>query len=467
MRVLRLQADNFKNLKAVEITPAGDVVVIGGRNEQGKSSVLDAIWVALKGRSVAPPKPIRKGEEECRFALDLGELLITRKFTAKDDGTYTDSVKVESAEGLRYSKPQEVLDALLGQIGFDPFGFVRMKPEQQAETLLQMVPLKVDLDELAEADQSDYQNRRDVNRDAAQLRAQIDAIPREEVPTDAPDREALVARLGEAAEKNSAIERERLTREGIARNIAGMRESAASKSSNAANKRAEAEQLLRDAEAIEKDAAQIATEAEKAQTELEALPPLDEPVDVDEARRELSEAEAVLASVDRQKRRRELELRCAALVSKSEAYTAAMDKREKERNDALAAAKMPIESLAFGLDEKGRPVVNLNGVPFEQASTAEKLKASVAIAMEANPELRVLRISDGSLLDEDSLALLRGMAETDDFQLWVEVVGDPGSVGIVMENGEVRAAPAEATAEPKVKAKPAKAAKPAGERTLV
>ena len=49
MRIISLQAENIKRLKAVEITPEGDIVVIAGRNGQGKTSVLDSIWYALGG----------------------------------------------------------------------------------------------------------------------------------------------------------------------------------------------------------------------------------------------------------------------------------------------------------------------------------------------------------------------------------------------------------------------------------
>jgi recombinational DNA repair ATPase RecF len=70
MKIIQLHAENFKRLGIVEITPEGNVVTIGGNNGEGKSSVLDAIFVALKGRAVAPPKPIRKGEEKCTIRLD-------------------------------------------------------------------------------------------------------------------------------------------------------------------------------------------------------------------------------------------------------------------------------------------------------------------------------------------------------------------------------------------------------------
>ena len=76
--------------------------------------------------------------------------------------------------------------------------------------------------------------------------------------------------------------------------------------------------------------------------------------------------------------------------------------------------------------------------PFEQASDAERLRASCAIAMRGDAKLRVLRVRDGSLLDPDSLALLREMAEAADYQVWVEQVDVSGKIGIVIEDGRVK-----------------------------
>jgi hypothetical protein len=81
--------------------------------------------------------------------------------------------------------------------------------------------------------------------------------------------------------------------------------------------------------------------------------------------------------------------------------------------------------------------VTYRGLPFDQASSAEQLRVSVAIAMAAHPKLRVLRIKDGSLLDERSLAMLEEMAEAADYQVWVERVDTSGAVGIVMEDGAI------------------------------
>lgn len=462
MKIVRFEGNNFKGLKAVEIVPdaEGNVVLIGGKNGQGKSSVLDAIYVALVGRSAAPPKPIRNGEEECRIVLDLGELVITRKFTEKEGGKITDTVKVESGDGKqRYNSPQSMLDDLLGEIGFDPFEFVQMKPDKQAATLLDMVPLPIDLEKMARLDAADYEKRRDVNRDATTLKGQIDGIPViPDLPEKPVDRDAILAALASAADTNSAIAAEERDRADTARVARERREHGAGLRSEAERRRAEAARLIAEAEGLEKSADADDADAERLEKELAAAPPLAEPVNTEKLREELAAAEAVNAKLARMAERARLLARFEELRKESQGFTDAMAARAAARADALAKAPMPIEGLAFAVDEKGKASVLFNGVPFEQASTAEQLGASTAIAMAANPTLRVLRIKDGSLLDEDSMALLQSMATAEDYQLWIEVVAS-GGVAIIMEDGSVKGAEAKPPAAeegPKKKAAPKK-----------
>lgn len=464
MKVVGLQVENFQILRTVDISPEGEIVTIGGENEQGKTSLLNAIWVALAGRAVAPAVPIRKGEEECRIRLDLGELIVTRRFTVKEGGPYTDSVKVESADGSqRYQKPQQVLDALMGQIGFDPFAFVLMKPDDQADTLLEMVPLPIDLEALARQDTADFENRRDLNREIAQLGGQIAGIPeRDDLPADPPDRSALQDRLATAAETNGAIERARVERERAREAIERIKGDAALVRQTATGKRELAAQLISEAEQLEATATESETTAGEKQAQLDALPPLDEPVDTQKLRLELAEADGIAAALADQTRRAQLIEQRAEKQTKADGYSDAIADRETARQEALKAAKMPIEGLEFAVSDKGKPAIMFKGIPFAQASKAEQIKASTAIAMAANPELRVLRITDGSLLGKNSMAIIAAMAHENDYQIWVEIVGTEG-VGIVIEDGRVKGAAIEP--EPAKKPK-AKAAGPAGEKLL-
>lgn len=442
MRVHGLRVENYKRIKVVDITPEGGIVTIGGKNEQGKSSLLDAIFTAIKGRSANAPRPVRAGEEKAIIRLDLGELVVTRTFTVKEGKPYTDTLKVEKPNGDRPGNPQAVLDALLGEVGFDPFAFAQKDAKKQAATILEMVPLSVDLEELAEEDASDTLNRRDVNREITALQGQLQGIPKEEVPADAPDRDALTAALASASETNTAI-----ATEAAARRARRAQIETAVETRN--TRRDEAKRLREQADNLDKASDELDTRITKAEEELAALPELDQPVDVAAIQTELRSADSVLAAIERQKRRAWIETELAAKEKASQDYTDALAARAKRRTDALLKAPMPVEGLGISVDDKGAPFLTWQGLPFtkDQISTAVQLRVSTAIGMAANPTLRVLSIKDGSLLDEDSMAMLARMADTEEFQLFVEVVGT-GGVGIIMEDGTVRAEQGDAADEP-------------------
>lgn len=92
-----------------------------------------------------------------------------------------------------------------------------------------------------------------------------------------------------------------------------------------------------------------------------------------------------------------------------------------------------MDGLTF--DENG---VLLNKIPFDQASSAEQLKVSLAMGIAMNPKLRVLLIRDGSLLDEDNLKMIAELAAKNDCQIWLERVGSGDEVSIIIEDGSIK-----------------------------
>jgi len=119
---------------------------------------------------------------------------------------------------------------------------------------------------------------------------------------------------------------------------------------------------------------------------------------------------------------------------RSRALSEAINARAEEVSQAIARAQMPVPGLGFG-----DGAVTLGGLPFEQASDAEKLEVSLGIAIAANPKVRVIRIRDGSLLDDQSLATVAQMARENNCQVWIERVDTTGKIGIVIEDGMVAA----------------------------
>ena len=87
MKIVQLYSENFKRLKAVEITPDGNVIYISGKNGEGKTSVLDVIWSTLQHRATSKqiPTPLRAGTDKGVNILDLGKYIVTRTYS--DSGT--------------------------------------------------------------------------------------------------------------------------------------------------------------------------------------------------------------------------------------------------------------------------------------------------------------------------------------------------------------------------------------------
>lgn len=435
MRIVKLTAENVKKLRAIEITPTGDVVTITGKNGAGKTSVLDAIWWVLAGTKHIQAAPIRKGQNKARIRLDLGELIVERRFTP------TGSVlTVESAEGARYKSPQAILDALLGELSFDPLAFVNQDGREQFETLRGIVKLELDIDQLDALNRGDFDRRTDLSRDAKRLRAQAEGIQvGAEVPNELIDTDAALKGLAEAAKFNGDLETRKVRREQAHAERAVKRE-------EAARLRAEAAALVKQAEALDVEGAAL-------DNRLAEAPALPEPIDVDALRSRLERAQAINKLVEQRARRDQFAGEAAELEAQARELTETMEARTKLKADAIAKAPMPVEGLGLG-DQ----VVLFGGIPFDQASTAEQLRVSLAIAMASNPKLRVIRIKEGSLLDKDGQRLIAEMAQAHDYQLWVEQVDDSGKMGFYIEDGQVVAVDGEPVTqqpEPEPETKPA------------
>jgi chromosome segregation ATPase len=241
MKIIKFQAENIKRIGAVEIEPTGFLVPITGPNDSGKSSVLDAIFYALAGAKTHPAEPIKRGAETARIRLDLGEIIVTRKFTLTST-----TLTVEAADGAQYKSPQQMLDKMLGALSFDPLDFSRMAPIDQLRELKGLVTLDIDVDQLDRETEADYIARADVNRIAkglAQNIATVEANLPEELPTERVDEKKLVDEMTSAAafnqERAAAIDKLGRDR----KHGADLRESAARLRERAEKYRAEAAKL--------------------------------------------------------------------------------------------------------------------------------------------------------------------------------------------------------------------------------
>jgi len=147
----------------------------------------------------------------------------------------------------------------------------------------------------------------------------------------------------------------------------------------------------------------------------------------------------VNARVRANARRAELAAELARRQAQADDLTAKIAEADTAKVAMLRNAEFPLEGLSLGDDG-----VTLHGIPFEQASSAEQLRASIAIGAALNPKLAVMLVRDGALLDQSSLAMLAEMADAAGIQLLVERVGEGDRMGVVIEDGAIVEAKVEA-----------------------
>lgn len=407
MKIVSLQVENLKRLTAVYIEPDGNMVQITGKNGQGKTSVLDAIWWVLAGTSNVQASPIRKGEERAVITLDLGELKITRTFIAQKSGKYTTSITVENTDGARFQSPQKMLDDVLGELTFDPLVFSRMKNDDQVNALRSLVK-GYDFDAAALEVKDYFAERTIQNRIATKARSTAETMAEELPEGDVP---TFI---------DSAVELKNLE-DAMAHNKAQI--SFADAIGHNKTLVAEYESKIEDLKICLENVM-----AESSTLEIPAVP-----IDLEPIREKIFSAKQNNKIVEIGNQHDEqIEIAIDA-ENKSKQLTARIDKRKTEARDAIAQAELPVE----GIDIIDGAIL-LNGIPFEQASDAEQLSVSIGIAMALNPKLKVIRVRDGSLLDEDALKALSVIADENDYQIWIERVDSTGIIGFVMEDGHVK-----------------------------
>ncbi len=396
MHIKQLTIENFLRISVVDITPDGNIVYITGHNGEGKTSVLNAIWVALSNpRYSEIPKPVKEGEEKAIITLDLNKYLITRTFTEKEDGTKT-VLKVEGAEGAQFLSPQKLLDTLIGALTFDPLAFIGMKGKDQVEMLLKLAGGEIDIEALDSARQNAYDQKTSVNQSVKTLSAARGEEPEKLEKTD-------LSKIQKDMEVSSKLREDVRVQ---------------------ANR---AQVLVDEITERQEKLDNINSWLEKAKLAITTYKPYDE-----------LKAKLDLGIENNQKvgdweKWEQAGDDIVTYSDKANEYTNKIDEIDEKKKTAIAALEFPYPGLSFG--EGG---VVYNKIPLKQASKAEQIRVSLAIAMALNPKLRVIRIEDGSLLDEKNLKLIHELAVEKDYQVWIERVASAGESGILIEDGMVK-----------------------------
>jgi len=392
MKILNLKSTNIKGIKAIDITPKDDVVIITGKNGAGKTSALDSIWYVLcwKAGAKQTPMPIRKGEKEAEGEVTLcedlssddlaagkiPEVLFIVKRVWKTDGDT--QLKVTNGKGLKYTTPQKLLDDFIGYLSFDPRLFSQMKGREQRQVLIDLTGF--DVTEIEKKIAYLYDQRLEKGREIKLLSGNREEITIEDLPEELISVDNINNELHEAMMVNTKID-----------------------------------EATRNKENSLKEIERLKTLVDNCENYLQE----NEKIPIDSLKEKLNESQLINEQ-----------------VRIYNDFTQEIDEQTKIKLDGLKENwhKIPDQKLSLTETE-----IAYDGTPFSQISFSEQLKICIKIGMALNPKLKVLRISDWTLLDNESKEMVRQMAREFDYQIWAEEVDDTGTVGFYIENGEVKA----------------------------
>lgn len=442
MKIVKLTAENIKRLTAVEISPEGNVVTIGGKNGAGKSSVLDSIAYALGGRKLVPPQPIRKGQKQASIEVVLDDFIVTRTFHLVPESCSCfsnpheedcDFLKLKPAlqstlevrsvkDGTKFSSPQAMLDKLMGKLSFDPIAFMKY-PEGMAEQLKEMVGL--DFSDLEEKRNLVHAQKGSLNKGIAELEMVLGVVPfHPDIQGEAKDLSKITQRFTEAEKARKeygALNRSLQDTTGFLAQWTGEHNDSSEKI------RVLQGELLIMEEKLEK----LGDEKEKLE---KVIAKFNQPESIELITKELADAQKHNERLRDNKSHLKTKKRWEEVVREVEDKDEALRELQKEKQRRLSRAKYPIKGLKINADG----IVEYKGVPVEQASTAEQLRIAVAIGLALNPKLKILLIRDGNALDSDSLREVAQQAAEADAQLWLERVAETkDGVSVMIEEGKV------------------------------
>lgn len=456
MKIIRLKSENVMRLVAVDVTPQGNLIVVGGKNDAGKSSVLNSIAMALGGKAMCPAEPLRSGETEGKISVDLGDVQVMRRFSrnrintralGESDDDYAKKPKVydetrstlvvTNKDGAQYPSPQAMLDKLLGKLTFDPLAFAREGEtvegqRHQAETLRRLVGL--DVASLDERCKVAFVERAMLKKSHEIKAAQLLALPTHaDAPSAEVSIESITQEVAKAEECRKLAEDAKREVEGAQHriDIYGIEEKVVTLS---------IEQIEEQLRMKREKLSMIQDKRADAERELEA-----KKVTADAACAVVPDAAVLrdkLVATELANRKVQANRLHAGFVAEVESFKRSIEvkheeilKIEEEKKALTASVKFPIDGL--GLSDDG---VTFMGLPFSQASSSQQLRTSVAIGMALNPLLKVLLVRNGNMLDDDSLQAVAEQAEQADCQVWCEyVTADPKGVQVFIEDGHVAA----------------------------
>lgn len=409
MKINKLEIENVKRIRAVKIEPTQNgLTVIGGNNNQGKTSVLDSIAWALGGENFRPTEAMRHGTNvppNLKIVMNNG-LVVERK--GKNS-----SLKVTDPSGEKAG--QTLLNTFVETLALNLPKFMESSGKEKANTLLKIIGVGDKLFLLEKEEKELYNQRLTIGQIADQkekyAKEQIyyAEAPKDLIsPTDLiKQQQEVLARNGENQRKREKVSQYQQTVAFLNQEVSAMREQLQKKEAELEEAKASLNVALMAAQDIQ-----------------------------DESTAELENSIANIEEINR-KVRANLDKEKAEEDAKEyrKQYTELTEKIEKirtKKQDLLNAAKLPLPELSV---KEGELIYK--GQKWDNMSGSDRLKVSTAIVRKLNPECGFVLLDKLEQMDMATLKEFGEWLEKEGLQAIATRVSTGDECSIIIEDGYV------------------------------
>ena len=409
VKINKLEIENVKRVKAVTIEPTSNgLTILGGNNNQGKTSVLDAIAWALGGNKYKPSKPTRDGSMNpptLRLELSNG-LIVERKGKNSD-------LKVTDPSGQKAG--QQLLDSFVEELALNLPKFIESSAKDKANTLLQIIGVGEKLWELDRKEERLYNERRTIGQIADQKKKYAAEQPHfPEAPNELVSIADLIHEQQEILARNGENAKKRQNRENIVNSLHLSEARLKQLKEQLAQEEATHESLMSDYIAANKS--------------IEDL--VDESTD---------EIESSIANIEEINRKVRANLDKEKAEEDAKEYGSQYDKLSKEiqdvrdeRTSLLDSADLPLPGLSV---EDGELV--FEGQKWDNMSGSQQLRVATAIVRKLKPECGFVLLDKLEQMDIPTLTEFGKWLESEGLQAIATRVSSGEECQIIIEDGYV------------------------------
>ena len=403
----RLEIENVKRIKAVKIEPsATGLTIVGGNNNQGKTSVLDAIAWALGGNKYKPSQAQREGSQvppTLKIVMSNG-LIVERK--GKNA-----SLKVIDPNGQKGG--QQLVDSFVEELAINLPKFMESTPKEKADTLLQIIGVGNRLAELELKENELYNNRHAIGVIADQKEK---FAKEQEYYPDAPkelvsiaeliqQQQAILAKNGENARKRQNVDTIQMQYSNAEANVSRLQEELA----KAIDER---DKFKQDLAIAQKDAMELHDEST---AEIEA-----NIQQIDDINRK------VRANLDKEKAEEDAK----EIRQQYNALSVEIEDVRKQKRDLLTNADLPLEGLSVDDGE-----LLYLGQRWDNMSGSQQLQVATAIVRKLKPECGFVLIDKLEQMDQVTLQQFGAWLEQEGLQAIATRVSTGDECSIIIEDG--------------------------------